>query len=270
MKYFVFDVESAGLFGEGFAVGYAVVDDGDFFVHASDWRTAGIGAVECSESDGDWLRHNLPADVLFPEKPLSLNQLRAWFETELEKFPGCMLASDCAFPVETNWLLACKIQPYPLIDVSTALLVAGKDPVGTYERKPLELPAHHPMHDARQSARVLLECFDITGFKKDTSNRRCHRFESMSENYMDQIYEILFRVRNEVVRAKQKHDPMHSPHEGYAVIQEEVDELWEEIKADEGREGDAMTEAVQIAAMAVRYVLDLQINRNVPPDSGNP
>jgi CO dehydrogenase/acetyl-CoA synthase beta subunit len=77
---------------------------------------------------------------------------------------------------------------------------------------------------------------------------------------MDQIDQILFRVRHEVVRARKKHAPMHSPHEGYAVLQEEVDELWEEIKADEGREVNAMNEAVQIAAMAVRYVLDLQPN----------
>lgn len=169
MKYFVFDVESAGLSGEGFAVGYVVVDDEDFLEHASDWRTAGVDSVECSESDGDWLRHNLPSEVLFPDanKPrLSLNQLRAWFETELEKYPGCMLVSDCAFPVETNWLLACKIQPYPLIDVSTALLMAGLDPVGTYDRKPGEIPAHHPLYDARQSARMLLKCFDLTGFRK--------------------------------------------------------------------------------------------------------
>lgn len=171
MKYFVFDVESAGLYGEGFAVGYAVVDDTDFLMHASDWRTAGIGAVECAESQCDWLRAHLPAEVLFPDQcegipKLSLNQLRAWFESELEKFPGCMLVSDCAFPVETNWLLACKIAPYTLIDVSTALLLSGRDPVGTFDRKPNELPAHHPMADALQSARMLLECFAATGFKE--------------------------------------------------------------------------------------------------------
>lgn len=47
-----------------------------------------------------------------------------------------------------------------------------------------------------------------------------------------------------------------SPHEGYAVLQEEVDELWDEIKADRGRLGPARKEAIQVAAMAVRYVLD--------------
>lgn len=171
MKYFVFDVESAGLYGDGFAVGYAVVDDEDFCTHASDWRTAGIGAVECDESLGDWLRGHIPAEVLFPEQfddvpKLSIIGLRAWFESELEKFPGCILVSDCAFPVEANWLLACKIAAYPLIDVSTALLCSGKDPTGTFERLPYELPAHHPLHDARQSARILLECFESTGFKK--------------------------------------------------------------------------------------------------------
>lgn len=84
----------------------------------------------------------------------------------------------------------------------------------------------------------------------------------LTKEQLETIDEILCRVRHEVVRARIKHPAMNSPHEGYAVIQEEVDELWEEVKADEGREGDAMTEAVQIAAMAVRYVMDLQRNTN--------
>lgn len=167
MKYFVFDVESAGLNGDGFAVGYAVVDDETCSTIASDWRSAGIASVPCGSSDLMWLGENLPQEVLRPESPLSLVALMDWFEQELAKFPGTMLVSDCAIPVESNWLRACGINPYPLIDVSTALLMAGRDPVGTYERLPYELPAHHPMHDARQSARILLECLQSVGLIKN-------------------------------------------------------------------------------------------------------
>ncbi len=46
----------------------------------------------------------------------------------------------------------------------------------------------------------------------------------------------------------------HSPHEGYAILKEEVDELWEAIKkndADGTRE-----EIIQVAAMALRFITD--------------
>lgn len=69
---------------------------------------------------------------------------------------------------------------------------------------------------------------------------------------------ILSRIRSEVLRAGRKHPPMHSAHEGYAILQEEVDELWEHVKADTGYSREAMTEAGQVAAMGVRYILDLE------------
>lgn len=68
---------------------------------------------------------------------------------------------------------------------------------------------------------------------------------------------ILRDVFLEVKSALAKHAPQHSPHEGAAVLQEEVDELWDEVKADRGRQLSARKEAIQVAAMAVRYVLDL-------------
>lgn len=70
--------------------------------------------------------------------------------------------------------------------------------------------------------------------------------------------DVLLMVRNEVERAIRKHKPMNSPHEGYAVIAEELDELWEDVRADAGRAPDrGIKEAVQVAAMGVRYVMDL-------------
>ncbi len=64
-------------------------------------------------------------------------------------------------------------------------------------------------------------------------------------------------VTNEFRRAAIAHRPMHSPHEGWAVIREEMDELWEHVRANTGRSAEARHEACQIAAMAVRYMLDL-------------
>jgi hypothetical protein len=85
------------------------------------------------------------------------------------------------------------------------------------------------------------------------------RREPVGQSDLEQRLDtILARIRAEVLRAGRKHPPMHSAHEGYAVLQEEVDELWDHVKADTGYSPEAMTEAGQVAAMGVRYILDLE------------
>ena len=66
-------------------------------------------------------------------------------------------------------------------------------------------------------------------------------------------------VAAEVDQAVAKHPPMHSSHEGYSVILEELDELWDEVKKQtKDRSRDRMRlEAMQVAAMAVRFMTDV-------------
>jgi len=66
--------------------------------------------------------------------------------------------------------------------------------------------------------------------------------------------DILNDIFDELKMAKETFPDFHSTHEGYAVILEELDELWDDIKANNtvGMYG----EAVQVAAMAVRFILD--------------
>lgn len=73
------------------------------------------------------------------------------------------------------------------------------------------------------------------------------------------IQDILADIAAEVQRAEAKHRPMASPHEGWAVLREEVDELWDEVKKQtSARSAVAMrTECIQIAAMAIRFVRDV-------------
>ena len=51
----------------------------------------------------------------------------------------------------------------------------------------------------------------------------------------------------------------NSAHEGFAVLQEEVDELWEHIKLHPNKRNneEMKKEAIQVAAMALRFVTDL-------------
>ena len=68
-------------------------------------------------------------------------------------------------------------------------------------------------------------------------------------------------VSDEAERASQKHPPMHSHHEAYAVILEEVEEYWREVQkgGSTPRDPDALrTELVQAAAMCVRTLMDLE------------
>lgn len=69
---------------------------------------------------------------------------------------------------------------------------------------------------------------------------------------------IANEVLEELGRAVKAHGSMQSSHEGYAVILEELDELWEHVKTKDGGYNQyARKEAIQVAAMAMRYVLDL-------------
>jgi NTP pyrophosphatase (non-canonical NTP hydrolase) len=70
---------------------------------------------------------------------------------------------------------------------------------------------------------------------------------------------LLKEIEAEVSFAREKFPPFNTAHEGYAVLLEEVDELWEHVKVKQGRRDvDKMRrEAVQVAAMALRFALDI-------------
>lgn len=64
-------------------------------------------------------------------------------------------------------------------------------------------------------------------------------------------------VAAELDKARSKFADFNSSHEGWAVIYEEVDELWREVQS-KGRTRESMRgEAVQIAAMAIRFIEDV-------------
>jgi hypothetical protein len=71
----------------------------------------------------------------------------------------------------------------------------------------------------------------------------------------------MFLVEEELTRATHKFGPFHSAHEAYGVLLEEVDELWEAVRmkqSDTKRRPRAIREeAIQVAAMALRILVDL-------------
>lgn len=70
----------------------------------------------------------------------------------------------------------------------------------------------------------------------------------------------------ELQRARDLFGPFKNGHEGYAVIKEELDELWDEVrnnKRPDARDRQ-IKEARQIAAMALRFIVDLQGGKEGP------
>lgn len=63
-----------------------------------------------------------------------------------------------------------------------------------------------------------------------------------------------YAVHKELFMATAKHGPFHSRLEGLAVLEEEVDEFKEECR--HGTIARAREEAIQCAAMAIRFLID--------------
>ena len=65
---------------------------------------------------------------------------------------------------------------------------------------------------------------------------------------------FLHKVREEIIRAQTKFGDFRSPHEGMSVTREELDEMWDEVKAD--NIPAAADEAIQVAAMASLFAIN--------------
>ena len=79
------------------------------------------------------------------------------------------------------------------------------------------------------------------------------------QDWREAYAEAAIAILAEAATARGKFPPFNSTHEGYAVIAEELDELWDDIKAN--REGPDIAEAIQVGAMALRYIADMTAKR---------
>lgn len=63
-------------------------------------------------------------------------------------------------------------------------------------------------------------------------------------------------IFHEAIEARRAYPPFNSSHEGYAVLLEEVDELWADVKTNNVEH--AIEEAIQVGAMAIRFIADMR------------
>jgi len=162
--FMVFDVESIGLHGEGFAVAFVVVN------RAGERLEEAVLACLPEKARGAdknraWVAQNIHAIPAQFETPRELRD--AFWAKWLEwKAKGAELAGECCWPVEARFLCACVDDspeerewpgPHPLWDIANIIGTVGEDSLAPRKRLPDELPVHDPLADSRQSARLLVE-----------------------------------------------------------------------------------------------------------------
>lgn len=228
--YLVFDVESVGLTGDAYAYGFVLIDK------EGKELDCGLDSMNPDQAKGTkcdrlWIEDHCPE--LLHTSPSKSYLHRAFCSLWLRYQTGpwadkkVVLAADCPWPVEAKFLLECfqeagkSFLPYPIIDVGSVLLAAGKDPIGTYPRNELELPEHNPLQDARQSARLLVEalkgpeqslCKKVGTLKNDLV-RRIQSYEGGDRPpsppaYLIKLYEDLCSAHS-VMNEKVMGDPTY-------------------------------------------------------------
>lgn len=167
--FFIFDVESVGLHGEGFAVA------GGLYLQNGIKEREFVFACPMDTCQGDpegraWVKANVPPLIGTHPDPRSM-RTAFWAEWLVAKKLGAVAAAECGWPVEARFLIDCINDdldsrmwegPYPLHEIASFMVAAGMDPMAKYDRKPSELPIHQPLSDARLSARLLAEAIQQT------------------------------------------------------------------------------------------------------------
>ena len=98
--------------------------------------------------------------------------------------------------------------------------------------------------------------------RKLTEQAAAERTTQAEERALEEnISKVVDVVVGELEKAMCKHGPISSQHEAHSVILEELQEFWEEVRKAQNSKVvsvEARKELVQIAAMAIRTLIDLK------------
>ena len=171
------DVESMGLYGRAFSYGIVVGDTKGKIVEEiykyseSDYELAHEEAYEFNRvNDIEWIEANIRPHVgESNSSQLTKDFYYEWLKLKV-LYPSILLFADVPVPVESNFLkevVDCHVpatkvfdfSPYPFLDVAS--FRRAHNLPDYFDRLPNELPVHHPLMDARQSYRGLVEVFNL-------------------------------------------------------------------------------------------------------------
>lgn len=162
--FFVFDVESIGLHGEGFAVAGGIYDANGNPLHEFAYHCH-PSVAKGEWKDREWVTENVTISIASVKQELPRQVRQAfWNEWMKAKEQKATMFVECGWPVEAAFLIQCIKDdpsrnwegPYPMHEIASVMLAAGMNPMATYDRLPNELPVHEPIADSRQSARLLV------------------------------------------------------------------------------------------------------------------
>jgi hypothetical protein len=86
-----------------------------------------------------------------------------------------------------------------------------------------------------------------------------------SKKRFDEEIAVTFsrEIFEEMAQTSLKFPPFNSDHEGFAVLKEEVDELWDVVKLNKSKHPERAVlmrkECIQVGAMALRFLHDMKI-----------
>lgn len=83
--------------------------------------------------------------------------------------------------------------------------------------------------------------------------------QKLKHEFKIELAKVVNEACEEVSKAMENWPPFNSAHEGYGVLAEEFDELWEHVKTNQKRRDllEMRKEAVQVAAMALRFAAEV-------------
>lgn len=158
MYIFCFDVESDGLYGEGFAYGAVVYSE-----QGSEMDACQLGCLDGIQDQ--WVKENcLPYLSDLPRTDSRQQVRQSFWQFYLKWKEKCHIFADVAYPVDAQFLRKCAQEndgiwdaPFPLLDVASVMFACGEDPlVDGAVYTGITGAAHQPLYDARVSAHKLL------------------------------------------------------------------------------------------------------------------
>jgi hypothetical protein len=168
--YIFLDVESVGINGEPFAFAYEVVDKATREVVDKGFYHYPTRLALGKKDDRSWVNKNCvptfddPKYKDIKEEVPFIHQLCDKFREVWKTYHKDygIIVADCPFPVESNFLSLCLLEPspIPIYDIATMLMMKGRNPIKDYKRLESELPKHNPYCDIQQTKRMFFNLID--------------------------------------------------------------------------------------------------------------